>query len=158
MKENEYSVKVECGNCRGVVTVVGTKGEILPKKTRCSCCECEISAPYKYITEVIRQDDEGIAATTEKPKNMDVIQINTKPKMAKAKFDKRGQMIENAKVVVPGKKYFCITPEEQQVFSENNPGVETETFKVELPVFIANRYLNDPENKKQFTVKEKAYA
>lgn len=53
-----------------------------------------------------------------------------------------------------GKKYFCTTPLEQQIFSENNPGVKTETYTLELPVFIVDKYLNDPENKKQFTKKK----
>lgn len=53
-----------------------------------------------------------------------------------------------------GKRYFCETTQEQQVFSENNPGVKTETFSIELPVADADKYLNDPENKKQFTKKE----
>jgi hypothetical protein len=32
----------------------------------------------------------------------------------------------------------------------NNPGVKTETHTVGLPVHIAKRYLDDPENRKQF--------
>lgn len=49
-----------------------------------------------------------------------------------------------------GKKYFCETKQEQAIFAENNPGTKTETFDVELHVFAADKYLNDPENKKQF--------
>jgi hypothetical protein len=52
-----------------------------------------------------------------------------------------------------GKKYFCANQEEQRIFEENKPGVKTESFEVELPVFVADRYLNDPENKKQFVKK-----
>lgn len=54
-----------------------------------------------------------------------------------------------------GKKYFCLTPLEQQVFTENNPGVKTETYSLELPAFVADGYLDDPENKKQFTKRTK---
>lgn len=49
-----------------------------------------------------------------------------------------------------GKRYFCSTPEEQQIFTENNPDVKTESFNLELPISTADKYLNDPENKKQF--------
>lgn len=55
-----------------------------------------------------------------------------------------------------GKKYFCETPQEQQVFSKNNPGVKTETFNIELPILTANERLNAPGNREQFA--EKAVA
>ena len=44
-------------------------------------------------------------------------------------------------------KYFCETQEEVLALSAKNPGLPTETFNVELPVAIANEYLNDAENK-----------
>lgn len=47
--------------------------------------------------------------------------------------------------------YFCKTKEEECIFSENNPGVETETFSIELLTSTARKYLDDPENKRQFT-------
>lgn len=54
--------------------------------------------------------------------------------------------------IIAGKKiYFCRTSEEEMVFSENNPGVETETFHIELLNSTAEKYLNDPKNRKQFT-------
>lgn len=53
-----------------------------------------------------------------------------------------------------GKTYLCSTAREEQIFSENNPGVETERFNLELTAEQADRYLNDPENKKQFIKKE----
>lgn len=49
-----------------------------------------------------------------------------------------------------GKKYFCSTAQEQQIFTENNPGVRTETFNLEMPTAIANGRLNAPGNKEQF--------
>lgn len=51
-----------------------------------------------------------------------------------------------------GKKYFCRNRQEQQLFKQNNPGVETEVFEVELAIPTADAYLDDPENKKQFAV------
>lgn len=53
-----------------------------------------------------------------------------------------------------GKKYICITQADVQVFKENNPGIEMETHTLELPAFIVDGYMNDSENKKQFTRKE----
>jgi len=52
------------------------------------------------------------------------------------------------------KRYFCKTPEEQRIFQENNPGVDTESFAVELTPALAKGFLDDPENKKQFTRQE----
>lgn len=51
--------------------------------------------------------------------------------------------------------YFCSTPEQERVFAENNLNVKTETFRIELLTSTANRYLNNQENKKQFTKQEK---
>lgn len=53
------------------------------------------------------------------------------------------------------KTYLCSTAREQQIFSENNPGVEMESFNIELTAEQADRYLKDPENKKQFIKKVK---
>jgi hypothetical protein len=57
-------------------------------------------------------------------------------------------------IIVGKKSYFCTTPEEERIFAENNPDVKTETFKIELLISTAEKYLNDPENVKQFTKKE----
>lgn len=54
-------------------------------------------------------------------------------------------------IIVGKKSYFCTTPEEERIFAENNPDIKTETFKIELLISTAEKYLNDPENKKQFT-------
>ena len=46
--------------------------------------------------------------------------------------------------IIAGKKiYFCRTSEEEMIFSENNPGVETETFHIELLNSTAEKYLNE---------------
>jgi len=52
-----------------------------------------------------------------------------------------------------GKKYFCRTEQEKRRFSENNPGVRTESFNIEMPASIANKRINTPENRKQFEEK-----
>lgn len=64
------------------------------------------------------------------------------------------KMVKVTQINANGKRYFCQTPQEQQIFAENNPGVKTESFNVELQAETAKSYLNDPENKKQFTKKE----
>jgi len=56
-------------------------------------------------------------------------------------------------IIANRKSYFCQTPQEQQIFQENNPGVDIESHNVELATSTADTYLNDPENKKQFTKK-----
>lgn len=60
------------------------------------------------------------------------------------------------------KEYFCLRPEEKQTFFENNPDARntekkknSESFHIELPDYIAERYLNKPSNKKQFVRKDK---
>jgi hypothetical protein len=49
--------------------------------------------------------------------------------------------------------YFCQDKEDAAVFAENNPGVRTETFTIQLLKSTAIKYLNGPENVKQFTKK-----
>lgn len=50
--------------------------------------------------------------------------------------------------------YFCQTKEQESIFAENNPGIRTETFGIQLLKSTAIKYLNDLRNKKQFTKKE----
>lgn len=87
-----------------------------------------------------------------------VIQISTMPKMSKAKYNNKRELIAKEEVIEPGKTYFCTTPQEQSIFADNNPDVKVETFNIEMPTFVADKHLNDPENKKQFTKKEKINA
>ena len=49
--------------------------------------------------------------------------------------------------------YFCQEQEDELVFAENNPGVRTEKFTVQLLKSTAIKYLNNPENMKQFAKK-----
>ena len=51
------------------------------------------------------------------------------------------------------KTYLCLTERQRQIFTENNPGVETEVREVELTDEQAAPYLSDPENIKQFIAK-----
>ncbi len=46
--------------------------------------------------------------------------------------------------------YFCQDPEDALAFAENNPGVRTETFTVQVRKSTAINYLDSPRNMKQF--------
>ncbi len=49
--------------------------------------------------------------------------------------------------------YFCQDPEDALIFAENNPTTRTETFTVQVRKSTAVRYLDAPENMKQFKKK-----
>jgi hypothetical protein len=66
----------------------------------------------------------------------------------------RQGMTDVIQINAKGRKYFCTTRQEQEAFAANNPNVEMEIFNIELSAAAAKKYLNDPENKKQFTVPE----
>ena len=46
--------------------------------------------------------------------------------------------------------YFCQDPEQALIFAENNPGVRTESFTVQVRKSTAIKYLDAPRNMKQF--------
>ncbi len=46
--------------------------------------------------------------------------------------------------------YFCQDPEAALVFAENNPNTRTESFTVQVRKSTAIKYLDAPENMKQF--------
>jgi hypothetical protein len=46
--------------------------------------------------------------------------------------------------------YFCQDPEDAQIFAENNPKTRTESFTVQVRKSTAIRYIDAPENMKQF--------
>ncbi len=46
--------------------------------------------------------------------------------------------------------YFCQDPEDALTFAENNPDTRTETFTVQIRKSTAVKYLDSPENMKQF--------
>ncbi len=46
--------------------------------------------------------------------------------------------------------YFCQDPEDTLVFAENNPDTRTETFTVQIRKSTAIKYMDAPENMKQF--------
>lgn len=55
----------------------------------------------------------------------------------------------------PHKPCFCQTAEQETVFAENNSTARIETFTIQLLKSTAIKFLNDPENMKQFEKKGK---
>ncbi len=48
------------------------------------------------------------------------------------------------------KPCFCQTPEDEAIYKANNPDARIETFGIQLLKSTAIKYLNSPENMKQF--------
>ncbi len=46
--------------------------------------------------------------------------------------------------------YFCQDPEDAQIFTESNPDTRTESFTVQVRKSTAIKYLDAPDNMKQF--------
>ena len=65
--------------------------------------------------------------------------------------DKDGDILY---VEVSHKPCFCQTPEDEAIYKANNPKARIETFGIQLLKSSAIKYLNDPENMKQFGKKE----
>ena len=53
-------------------------------------------------------------------------------------------------VEVSSGPFFCQDPEDEQIFTENNPDLRTETFTIQVRKSTAIKYLNAPENMKRF--------
>ena len=79
----------------------------------------------------------------------------TRARQREDEIGTRPGYVKITQVNAHGKEYFCIDAQEEIIFMENHPGAKTETFKIELPASVADKYLNDPENKKHFTRKDK---
>ena len=78
-------------------------------------------------------------------------------------FDRMEEVIDDLDGKATGKMrkveksrrpYFCQTKEQEVVFAENNPDGRIETFTVQLLKSTAIAKLNDPENMKQFRIRE----
>ncbi len=54
--------------------------------------------------------------------------------------------------------YFCQDPEDALTFAENNLDTRTETFTVQIRKSTAIKYLDAPENMKQFEKREVSHA
>ena len=61
--------------------------------------------------------------------------------------DKDGNILY---VEISRKPCFCQTSEDEAIYKANNPDARIETFGIQLLKSSAIKYLNDPENMKQF--------
>jgi len=110
-----------------------------------------IPAPKTMYQEVER--DENVARGCAKVTEIIAYDATKKERRNaenEVKKDRDGNILY---VEVPRRPYFCQTKEQETMFSENNPGTRTETFVIQLLESTAKKYLNDPENMKQFARK-----
>ena len=110
--------------------------------------EEQVTIPKMTKYEEINERINGLANRVE------LLEIIAKSQPATQPESRPESMKKVIQINARGKTYFCATNQEQQIFTQNNPGVETETFNIELTSDVADRYLNDPENKKQFTKRD----
>jgi len=109
-----------------------------------------IQAPKEMYVEVEQDDDvaRGCVKVTE------LIAYDV---VGKKRDDNGNIVIKDGRPVdkeVGRKPCFCQTKEQELIFMENNPDVRIETFSIQLLKSTAKKYLNDPENMKQFVRKE----
>ena len=62
----------------------------------------------------------------------------------------KGRNGETLYVEISRGPYFCQDPEDVLVFIENSPNTRTETFTIQIRKFTAIKYLDAPDNMKQF--------
>ena len=105
-----------------------------------------VAKGHVEVIEIIAYD------ATKKPRRHPLEKGETKGRIKK---DNDGNTMY---VESPRAPYFCQDPEYAQVFSENNPDTRTETFTVQIRKSTAIKYLDAPENMKQFKKKEVQHA
>ena len=101
-----------------------------------------VARGHVEVIEIIAYD------ATKEPRRHPLDKGQTKGDIMK---DKDGEILY---VEISRGPYFCQDPEEAQVFSENNPDTRTETFTVQVRKSTAIKYLDSPENMKQFKKRE----
>jgi len=111
--------------------------------------EATTSAPETMYVEV--EQDENVARGCVRIKELIAYDFVKKVKGEDGRVltDRAGneRIVENSR-----RPCFCQTPEQEAIFSENNSGpkVRIETFTIQLLKPTAIKFLNDPENMKQF--------
>ena len=97
----------------------------------------------KELREIIDQQKQLIETLS---RQMDIL-----TKAVKAEPEKTAPPLTKVTQINVGKKkYFCLTPQEQEIFRSNHPNMKIETFEVEMPEYMATKYLENPENVKAF--------
>lgn len=117
--------------------------EIMAKES-IAITESNESIVVKELKEIIKQKDDIIAALN---KHIDVLLKAPKVEVEEI----RTPTMKISQINMGSKRYFCKTPQEQEIFRRKHPNARMETFEIELPLYVAQEYLDDPENKKEFT-------
>ncbi len=107
------------------------------------------SAPKMYIEVPHDERDENIAKGCVR-----VTEIIAYDYIGQKK-DEEGYVLTDVKgrpiIIDKGRApYFCQTPEQEVVFTENNPKARIETFTIQLQKQTAIKRLNSPRNMEQF--------
>ncbi len=94
------------------------------------------------VIEIIAYD------ATKEPRRQPLEKGQTKGDIRK---DKDGNILY---VEISRGPYFCQDPEDALTFADNNPDTRTETFTVQVRKSTGIKYLDAPENMKQFEKRE----
>ena len=105
-----------------------------------------VARGHVEVIEIIAYD------RTKEPKRHPLERGETKGRVKK---DDDGNVLYVEKGRAP---YFCQDPEDALIFAENNPDARTETFTVQVRKSTAVKYLDAPENMKQFEKREVSHA
>ena len=83
-----------------------------------------------------------------------LIQIIPYDKAKVKKIDVEKNKVVMVDTEIGRRSYFCQDKEDLLIFKENNPEPRLETHDVQVLKSTAVKYLNDPENMKEFVKKE----
>ncbi len=97
-----------------------------------------VARGHVEVIEIIAYD------ATKEPRRHPLEKNETKGRIKK---DNDGNVLY---VEIGRSPYFCQDPEDALVFAENNPGVRTESFTIQVRKSTAIEYLNAPRNMRQF--------
>ncbi len=109
-------------------------------------------APKEMYVEV--EQDENVAKGCVQVKELIAYDFVEKKKVIEK--DKIGNVIGEKEVIIEKSrnKCFCQSPEDAVIYKANNPDARIETFSIQLLKSTAKKYINDPENMKQFKEKD----
>lgn len=119
-------------------------------------------APKKKKYEMYEEMEQGENVARGCVKVTEIIAYDATKEPRRYSPEKEGQRGEIRKdkdgnilyVEVSRGPYFCQTKEQERIFMEKNPGIRTETFEIQLLESTAIKYIENPENMKQFPEKK----
>jgi len=112
----------------------------------------EVSSEEKLLAEKISGMEDKLDNIEHRLKLLEILATKGTPGIQQEAPQQQDKKV--IQINANGRKYICITQEQLHIFKENNPGVKMETYTIEMPDHIIDKYMNDPENKKQLTKKE----